>query len=178
MGAARQRRADRYILTAEDYKSISVVRLGGQRDLLDASLINLSCSGALIEFNSRIDANVEDPFLLEFKVPATEDVIVWKARVARVDWRPHQFRLGLEFVDLPEAFLSSLQTGLEPKLAEQKIESILTKVTNFFSSKILRDVLLALLIGGLLIAGIFYVAQTRTTATNKFEFFRSYTPPQ
>ncbi len=180
MGAARQynRRGDRYNLTAEDYQSVSLVRLGGERELLDASLINLSFSGALIQLNSRIDANVADAFLLEFKVPTTEDVIIWKARVARVDWRPHQFRLGLEFIDLPENFLSSLQMGLEPKLAEQKIEFALTKMTSLFRSKLTRDLFWAVLIGASLIAGIFYVAQTRSHAANKFEFFKSYTPPQ
>src|SRR5690606_11623068 len=99
-GAAEQRRqAERYVLTEEDYRSVSLVRLNGERELLNAELVNLSASGALIQLKSRIEADVEDPFLFEFKVPTTEDVIVWKARVARVEWRPHQFRLGLQFLD-------------------------------------------------------------------------------
>lgn len=177
MGAAPQRRqAERYVLTEEDYRSVSLVRLNGERELLDAELLNLSASGALIQLKSRIEADVEDPFLFEFKVPTTEDVIVWKARVARVEWRPHQFRLGLQFLDLPEALQASLAFGLEIKLAEQRIESIFNKVDRLFRSRWFRDFMIALIFGALLSASVIYVMQNRGASTNKFEFFRTLKP--
>lgn len=179
MGAARQhnrRRADRYVLSEEDYQSVSLVRMTGERQLLDASLINLSSTGALIELKTRIDANVEEPFLLEFKVPTTDDVIVWKAKVARVEWRPHHFRLGLEFMNLPESFASSLEYGLGPKLAEQKIDSFLARLTGFFTSKLLRDLMIMVLVGSILAAGFLHIANSREHTSNKFQFFKTFTP--
>ncbi len=132
-------RAPRYFISKEDCSNIYLVGVKGSREFKDASIVNISETGALCRIKNTESVEINETFLFEFKVPGLPESIVWKGRVARFQWTPEELLVGIHFQSMPDVFLTSLRRGLRVKLREAKVEEHLDQVMRYSKSKDFKE---------------------------------------
>lgn len=156
-------RPERYTLSQDDCKTVYIVGFEGPRKLKNADIVNLSESGALFRVSDPIPLQIDDQFLLEFKVPGLPETIVWKGRVVRFQWTPAGMEIGIQFLNLPRIFITSIRKGLSRKRREERVERAVSEFVSAPQLHHLRDWSLLILLGVVVTASVCYMVMNPQT---------------